>query len=69
MILYFEDMKTTDAKEKKQFRELSDEELEKVTGGERKHSLDLDTTCSGSIPPECKNKTMDEYGCLICISY
>ena len=26
-------MKTTDAKEKKQLRELSDEELEKVTGG------------------------------------
>ena len=26
-------MKTTDAKEKKQFRELSDEELKQVTGG------------------------------------
>ena len=55
------------AKEKKQFRELSDEELEKVNGGERPN-WDLDTTCGGSILPECKKKIMDEYGCLRCIS-
>ena len=48
MILYFEDMKTTDAKEKKQLRELSDQELEKVTGG-----LSL-------FPEECKDP---EYRC------
>ena len=63
----FQNMKTSDAKEKK-FRELSDEELKKVNGGERKHSLDLDASCM-QINPHCKNKTMDEYGCLICISY
>ena len=41
-------MKTTDAKEKKQLRELSDQELEKVTGG-----LSL-------FPEECKDP---EYKC------
>ena len=54
--------------EKKQFRELSDEELEKVNGG-GPHDWDLDRSCGGSIPPECKKKIMDEYGCLICISF
>ena len=50
--------------EKKQFRELSDEELEKVNGGALPH---LVANCM-QINPQCKNKTMDEYGCEFCIS-
>ena len=65
MILYFEDMKTTDAKEKKQFRELSDEELEKVNGG----GPLTPTEASCMQPYGCTKFTMDEYGCLICKSY
>ena len=54
------------AKQKKQFRQLSDEELEKVTGG-----VKIEGPMVGNcmqINPNCKNKTKDEYGCLICIS-
>lgn len=51
--------------EKKQFRELSDEELEKVTGGA---PPPLATVDCPNINPFCKNRTMDEYGCEFCIS-
>ena len=54
------------AKEKKQFRELSDEELEKVNGGGPLTTKDV--RCIQKISPECKKKIMDEYGCQICIS-
>ena len=43
----FQNMKTSDAKEKKQLRELSEEELKEVTGGSRS-------------PDECNNQ---EYRC------
>ena len=44
-------MKTTDAKEKKQFRELTEEELEKVNGGLRP----WDRSCGGGTISElCK---------------
>ena len=52
--------------EKKQFRELSDEELEKVNGGGPLTPTEASCT---AINPHCKNRTMNEYGCLICISY
>ena len=49
-------MKTTDAKEKKQLKQLSDEELEKVNGGVR----GLTYTFESGVPEECKDP---EYRC------
>ena len=49
-------MKTTDAKEKKQLKQLSDEELEKVNGGVR----GLTYTFESGVPEECKDP---EYSC------
>ena len=45
-------MKTTDAKEKKQLKQLSDEELEKVNGGVRGWTFMFDR----GVPEECNDK-------------
>ena len=53
------------AKQKKQFRELTEEELEKVNGG----LPPLDRSCGGGTISElCKKMIMDKDGCLKCIS-
>ena len=44
------------AKEKKQFRQLSDEELERVTGG----ASIISETCLKNPSPDCFNKVMAE---------